>query len=110
MDIERKIRIAAGLAFEYHNQYLKVNHSKEQRKHLINTKPRNTLLLSYKPPILTCECYVCSICSYKEINTISSHSSLEDLAAKAVILSISKNKSLQNIEYYTHLITKLLKL
>ena len=109
MDIESKIKIAAQLAYDYHSQYLKVNHCKEQLEHLINTKPGNTLLLSYKAPKLTCGCYVCSIYSYKEINTISLKSSAEELAAKAVIVLISKNKSLQNIEYYNRLINKMLK-
>lgn len=116
MDIERKIRIAAGLAHEYHSQYLKVNHSKEQRKHLINQLRLpsgntlcNTLLLGWQLQP-KCKCYICYYSYNKAINTISLDSSIDDLSIKAVLEAIAKNKPLQNVEYYNHRIKKMLKL
>lgn len=115
MDIERKIRFAAGLAQRYHSEYLDKKHSPEQQQQLLNQLRLpsgntlcNTLLLGWELQP-KCKCYICYYSYNKAINTISLDSSIDDLSIKAVLEAIAKNKTLQNVEYYNHRIKKMLK-
>ena len=110
MDIERKIRLEAEYAVRLHETFL-TKHSKQEKKAVseqLRLPPNSCLLLGYEE--LKCSCNVCKYISYYyNKQKISSDLPIGVLAILAVIEAISKNKSLQNIEYYNRLINKMLK-